>query len=188
MNRRQFATFALAVPALARAALFGPDVSDVELGSSTTGVLDPQSSRRLNVQTTLRTREVRWVDARGRVRDTSTETLVDNKYDWRETVERSTDIWRVTAEDLDGPAWAVLRVRSPNADELIVSLFPGAASASSLDPALGIEVMPSDDSAEEWLALFRLDPRQKTFVTVQARQAHRIAYRIAVLPAGSFQR
>lgn len=172
----------------AAAGLFDPDVLDVEFGSSSSSVLDPQTSRRLTVRTKLRTRDIRWIDPQGRVVFTSSQTLVDNKYDWQEAVQRSTDIWHITAEDTREPAWAVLRVRSTQGVPLVVSLFPGAASAGRLDPDVGIEVQPSTEARNEWLALFEFDPRVKTFITVQAQAAERVPYRIAVLAAGRFRR
>lgn len=190
MKRR---TVLAGVPALvtagsAWAGLFDPDVMDVEFGSSTTSVLDPKTSRRLAVQTKLRTRDIKWIDANGRVQFVSSQTLVDNKYNWQETAQRSTDIWRVTAEDQKETTWAVLRVRSTQNVPLFVSLFPGATSARSLDPELGIDVAPSEDAANEWLALFQFDPRANTFITVQAKESERVPYRVAVLPASRFRR
>lgn len=194
MKRRALmAGVALAAPWLrASAALFGPDVSEVEVGSSTTGVIDPQTSKRLSVQTKLvGIRTTRWVDKNGRTdpnMGSLTQHLYENKYDWQTRVNASTDVWLITAEDVKEPALMVLRVRSTQNFPLAVALFPGAHSAGSLDPEIGIQVPPSDDASNEWLALFRFDPAVKNFVTVQAQETERVPYRIAVLPAGRFRR
>jgi hypothetical protein len=190
-SRRQLlvlpaAAAAAALPA--RAGLFDPDVRDVEIGSSSNGVLDPKTSRRLRVRSKLRTRDIRWVDPNGRVVDTSTQTLVENNYAWDESVASSTDIWQVTAEDLKAPTRMVLRVRALQEHALAVSLFAGARSARDLDPEIGVFVRASEDASNEWLALFEYDPGVKTFVTVQAQASERVPYRIAVLPAGRFRR
>jgi hypothetical protein len=179
---------AAALPLLARAGLFDPDVRDVEVGSSSNGVIDPKTSRRLRVRSKLRTRDIRWVDSQGRVVDTSSQTLVENNYAWDESVASNTDVWQVTAEDLKAPARMVLRVRALQDHRLMVSLFAGARSAGDLDPEIGVFVRPSEDASNEWLALFEYDPRVKTFVTVQAQESERVPYRIAVLPAGRFRR
>jgi hypothetical protein len=190
LTRRQLLVLpaATALPLGAGASLFGPDVRDVEVGSSSNGVLDPKTSSRLRVRSKMRTRDVRWVDSRGRVVDTSTDVLVENNYAWDDAVHSSTDIWQVTAEDLKAPERMVLRVRALQDHRLVVSLFAGARSAGDLDPEIGVLVRPSEDASNEWLALFALDPQAKTFVTVQAQESERVPYRIAVLPAGRFRR
>ena len=176
----------------AAAALFEPDVQDVEVGSSSTSVLDPSTSRRLRVQTKLvGIRTTRWVDKNGRTHldmGSLTQNLYENKYDRQTSVNASIDIWRITAEELKEPALMVLRVRSTRDYPLLVGLFPGTSSAGSLDPEIGIQVPPSDEASNEWLGLFRFDPKVKTFVTVQAQEAERVPYRIAVLPASRFRR
>jgi hypothetical protein len=189
-NRRHLLLLpaAAALPLPTRASLFGPDVRDIEVGSSSNGVIDPKTSKRLRVRSKLRTRDIRWVDSNGRVVDTSTQTLVENNYNWDESVHTTTDVWQVTAEDLKSPARMVLRVRALQDHALVVSLFAGARSASDLDPEIGVLVRRSADASNEWLALFEYDPGAKTFVTVQAQEAERVPYRIAVLPAGRFRR
>jgi hypothetical protein len=169
------------------AGLFDPDVLDVEVGTSTTAVLDPNTSRRLAVRTRTRTRDIRWVDRNGRVVDTSMRIDVDNKYNWQDTVQRSTDIWQVTAEDQKTPLPLVLRVRGPGVP-LVVSLFVDAASARHLEPEAGVEVAPAEPGGAEWLALFSFDPSKKTFITVQAQESSRVQYRLSVLKADRFRR
>ncbi|MDP1692540.1 MAG: hypothetical protein Q8L49_11430 [Burkholderiaceae bacterium] len=175
----------------AGAALFGPDVLEVEVGSSSSGMLDSETTRSLNVQTQLvGVRTTRWVDRDGRVNadmGSLTQHLYENKYNWKTTVRGLTDIWQITAEDLKKPQRLVLRVRSQGVP-LSVALFIGVSSPGSLDPEKGIEVPPSEDSASEWLGLFDFDPALKHFVTIQAREVARVPYRIAVLPAGRFRR
>jgi hypothetical protein len=194
MKRRDslLAAYALLAGATAQAGLFDPDVSEVEVGSTTSGVLDPQTSRRLTVRTKLvGIKTTTWVGRDGRIDPTMgsmTQHLYENKYDWQTSVQRATDIWRVTAEELKEPALMVLRVRSTQGAPLVVSLFPGASSPGQLDPETGIQVRPSEDASNEWLALFAFDPGAKTFVTVQAQDSERVPYRIAVLPAGRFRR
>lgn len=192
-RRRLLPLLALATPAMPlRAAPFGPEVQRVEVGSSTSSVLDPQTSQRLRVQTKLvGIKTTVWVDRHGRTDPTMgslTQHLVENKYDWETSVQTATDLWQITAEDVSEPALMVLRVRATRQHPLVVSLFPGASSASRLDPELGIQVPPSEDAAHEWLGLFRFDPRQKTFIAVQAREAEPVPYRISVLPAARFRR
>ena len=182
MKRRDslLAAYALLAGATAQAGLFDPDVSEVEVGSTTSGVLDPQTSRLLTVRTKLvGIKTTTWVGRDGRIDPTMgsmTQHLYENKYDWQTSVQRATDIWRVTAEELKEGA------------PLVVSLFPGASSPGQLDPETGIQVRPSEDASNEWLALFAFDPGAKTFVTVQAQDSERVPYRIAVLPAGRFRR
>jgi hypothetical protein len=175
----------------ATAALFGPDVREIEVGSSSSGVLDIQTSRRLTVRTRLvGIKTTRWIDRNGRTDPTMgsmTQNLYENKYDWQSSVQRSTDIWQITAEDLKEPGLMVLRVRATSMRP-IAALFVGVNSPSSLDPEKGIELPPSEDSANECLALFRFDPALKHFVTVQADSDDRVPYRITVLPAGRFRR
>lgn len=185
----------LALTALApasHAGLFDPDVQDVEVGSSTSSVLDPQTSRHLTVRTRLvGIKTTTWVDRQGRVDPnlrSLTQHLYENKYDWQTSVQRATDVWRITAEDLKEPALMVLRVRATQGQPLVVSIFPGADSPGRLSPETGIQVPRSEDAANEWLAIFDFDPRVKTFVTVQAQESERVPYRIAVLPAGRFRR
>jgi hypothetical protein len=193
--RRHFlalnAALALGLCRPAQAALFEPDVRDIEVGSSSTGVLDVSSSRRLNVQTRLvAVKTTTWVDRNGRTNPdmtSLTQHIYENKYNWQTNVQRLTDIWQITAEDVKRTERMVLRVRSQGVP-LAVSLFFGAPSAGRLDPERGVEVPPSEDADAEWLGLFDFDPALKHFVTIQALEAERVPYRIAVLPAGRFRR
>jgi len=173
------------------AALFGPDVREIEVGSSSSGVLDVSTSRRLKVSTKLvATKTTVWVDSKGRVdpnMGSLTQHLYENKYDWQTSVQRSTDIWQITAEDVKEPGLMVLRVRGTDTRPL-AALFVGIDSPGSLDPDKGIELPPSEDSANECLALFRFDPAVRHFVTVQSERAERVAYRITVLPAARYRR
>jgi hypothetical protein len=173
------------------AGLFGPDVREVEVGSSSSGVLDVATSRRLNVRTRqVGVKTTTWIDRNGRVDPTMgslTQHLYENKYDWQTSVQRITDIWQITAEDLKEPGLMVLRVRGATSRPL-ASLFIGADSPGALDPEKGIELPPSEDSAQERLALFRFDPALRHFVTVQAEDAERMPYRITVLPAARYRR
>lgn len=174
------------------AQLFGPDVRELEVGSSSSGVIDPKTSRRLSVQTKLvGIKTTVWVDRNGRTdpnMGSLTQNLYENKYDWQTKTLGATDTWLLTAEDLKQPTLMVLRVRSNNNLPLAVALFPGARSAGDLDPDIGVSVPPSEDASHEWLALFKFDPAVKTFVTVQAQETERVPYRIAVLPAARFRR
>jgi hypothetical protein len=175
----------------AAAGLFGPDVREVEVGSSSSGVLDVATSRRLNVRTRqVGVKTTVWVDRHGRVDPTMgslTQNLYENKYDWQTSVQRITDIWQITAEDIKEPGLMVLRVRGSTSRPL-ASLFIGADSPGALDPEKGIELPPSEDSSQERLALFRFDPALRHFVTVQAEDAERMPYRITVLPAARYRR
>lgn len=196
-TRRQILAALPVVPALGliaarpAAAFFGPDVREVEVGSSSSGVLDIKTSRSLRIQTQqVGIKTTRWVDRNGRTDPTMgslTQNLYENKYNWQTSVQRSTDIWRITAEDLKEPTLMVLRVRGIDSRPL-AALFIGVDSASSLDPEKGVEVPPSEDSDTECLALFRFDPAIKHFVAVQSRIDERVAYRIVVLPASRFRR
>ena len=167
------------------------DVKELPLDSGSSGVLEPNRSSRLVVQTHLTgIRTTVWVNRDGRVNPdmgSLTQNLYENSYGWKTTALKSTDVWEISAEDLDEPALAVLRVRGR--DFLPeVALFIGVRSVRDLDPERGVRVPPSDDSATECLGLFVLDPKKRHVVTVQSQVDDDAAYRVSLVRASRFRR
>lgn len=167
------------------------DVKELPLDSGSSGVLEPNRSSRLVVQTHLTgIRTTVWVHRDGRVNPdmgSLTQHLYENSYGWKTTALKSTDLWEISTEDLEEPTLAVLRVRGrdflPD-----VALFIGVRSTRDLDPARGVRVPPSDDAATECLGLFVLDPKKRHVVTVQSQVDDDAAYRVSLVRASRFRR
>lgn len=191
MNRRRFAAVALAFAGAPRshAAWFGPDVREIELGSSSSGVIDPKVSRSVTARS-------RWVyvntcsqeDMRLRPekRTCIDKQYLENDYQWNRSVQLSTEIWQITAEDQKLPLPVALRVRN-NGTPMLVRLFVGVDSASDLDAEKGYGIAPSAETPAEWLAIFDFNPKLKHFVLVQTQSDERVPYRLAVVAASRFR-
>lgn len=153
---------------MAKDLVLGPEIQQIEIGSSSSGTLEMKEDRHLHVDSTYKLKKVTlYVSSRtGRVVDRDEQWNFQNSYSWRETVSGTTDVWELLTSNVPGPVEAILRVRGRGFTP-IVTVFQDV-SPRLLSFNDGFRVDLTDGSDREVSGVIILDPAHTYLLTVQA--------------------
>ena len=180
------ATVVLGGCGMAKDMAFGPEIKQIEIGSSSSGTLERKEDRRLHVDSTYKLKKVTtYVSARtGRVVRRDEQWDFQNTYSWRETSSGTTDVWELVTTNLPGPTEAIVRVNGRGFTP-IVTIFEDA-SPRLLAFKDGFRVDLIDGSDREAAGVIILDPKHTYLVTVQAAgDPVHADYGVALIPYAS---
>lgn len=183
--------FGMSLSAPLHAGWFGPDVKEVEVGSSSSGTLEVKKSRRFSVKTrNLPPKTTEWVsiekNGTRRVTNRLVQNPIANTYSSEITSQGTLDVWQITGEDVTEPVNVVIRIRGKGFLP-VTAVFIDVESAGDLDPEKGVRIPESDFADNETIGILTYDPKKKYFITVQSDEPTHADYRVSVIRASKYQ-
>lgn len=93
--------------------VFGPEIQQIEVGSSSSGTLERHEDRHVHVDSTYKLKKItNYVSARtGKIIRSDETWDFQNTYSWRESALGTTDVWELVTAGLPGPTEVVVKVR-----------------------------------------------------------------------------
>lgn len=168
---------------MAKDMVFGPEIQQIEIGSSSSGTLERHEDRHLHVDSTYKLKKItNYVSARtGKIIRSDETWDFQNTYSWRESASGTTDVWELVTAGLPGPTEVVVKVRGRGFTP-IATLFQDA-SPRLLTFKDGLRVDLIDGSDREAAGVIVLDPAHTYLMTVQAAgEPVHADYGVALIP------
>lgn len=168
---------------MAKDMVLGPEIQQIEVGSSSSGTLERHEDRHLHVDSTYKLKKItNYVSARtGKVVRSDETWDFQNSYSWRETVSGSTDVWELLSTNLPGPTEVIVRVRGRGFTPIVTIFRDASPRLLTFRDGLRIDLL--DGSDREAAGVILLDPAHTYLVTVQAAgDPIHADYGVALLP------